>query len=76
MFDTDTFLAQCVDAVGKTQPRLAIKELLEEAVAKRSNCLVFLRNDPRLQPLRADARFDALLTRVGLDDTAVAAYRR
>ena len=33
MFDTDTFLAQCIDAVGETQPRLAIKELLEEAVA-------------------------------------------
>jgi hypothetical protein len=33
MFDTDTFLAQCIDAVGETQPRLAIKELLEDAVA-------------------------------------------
>ena len=29
--------------------------LLDEAVAKRSNCLVFLRVDPRMQPLRAPA---------------------
>jgi DNA-binding winged helix-turn-helix (wHTH) protein/TolB-like protein len=50
--------------------------LLEEAVDKRSNCLIFLRVDPRMQPLRSDPRFDALLARVGLDDTAVASYRR
>jgi predicted metal-dependent enzyme (double-stranded beta helix superfamily) len=33
MFDIDTFLAQCVDACDESQPRLAIKELLDEAVA-------------------------------------------
>jgi predicted metal-dependent enzyme (double-stranded beta helix superfamily) len=37
MFDTDTFLARCVAAVGETQPRLAIKELLEEALADTSS---------------------------------------
>jgi hypothetical protein len=26
--------------------------LLDEAVAKRSNCLIFLRNAPRLEPIR------------------------
>jgi len=50
--------------------------LLEEAVVKRSNCLIFLRNDPRLRVLHDDARFAALLTRVGLDDTALRSYKR
>jgi DNA-binding winged helix-turn-helix (wHTH) protein/TolB-like protein/Tfp pilus assembly protein PilF len=50
--------------------------LLNEAVDKRSNCLMFLRTDPRLQPLREDARYKVLLTRVGLDDIAVASYKR
>lgn len=50
--------------------------LLEEAVAKRSNCLIFLRNDPRMKVLHDDARFSTLLTRVGLDDTALKSYKR
>lgn len=50
--------------------------LLGEAVEKRSNCLIFLRNDPRLEVLRSDPRYDVLLTRVGLDDAALAGYRR
>jgi DNA-binding winged helix-turn-helix (wHTH) protein/TolB-like protein len=49
--------------------------LLEKSYDKRSNCLVFLRGDPRFQPLRDDARyaqrFQALLVRIGLDDGAV-----
>jgi DNA-binding winged helix-turn-helix (wHTH) protein/TolB-like protein len=50
--------------------------LLEEAVAKRSNCLVFLRNDPRMKILHQDPRYSLLLTRIGLDDTALASYKR
>ena len=50
--------------------------LLDEAVAKRSNCLMFLRVDPRLKVLQGDPRYARLLLRVGLDDTAVAAYKR
>jgi DNA-binding winged helix-turn-helix (wHTH) protein/TolB-like protein/tetratricopeptide (TPR) repeat protein len=50
--------------------------LLDEAVAKRSNCLIFLRNDPRLAPLRQHPHFPLLLNRVGLDDVAVASYER
>jgi DNA-binding winged helix-turn-helix (wHTH) protein/TolB-like protein/Tfp pilus assembly protein PilF len=50
--------------------------LLGEAVEKRSNCLIFLRNDPRLEMIRQDPRYDVLLTRVGLDDAALAGYRR
>jgi DNA-binding winged helix-turn-helix (wHTH) protein/TolB-like protein/Tfp pilus assembly protein PilF len=50
--------------------------LLDEAVAKRSNCLIFLRNDPRLEPIRPHPHFPILLNRVGLDDVAVASYKR
>lgn len=50
--------------------------LLDDAVAKRSNCLMFLRVDPRLEKLRQDPRYELLLTRVGLDDAAVASYRK
>jgi len=50
--------------------------LLDDAVAKRSNCLIFLRNDPRLEPIRRHPHYSVLLNRVGLDDVAVASYRR
>ncbi len=50
--------------------------LLGDAVEKRSNCLVFLRNDPRWAPIKQDPRFAVLLRRVGLDDTSLATYRR
>ncbi|GFE80305.1 hypothetical protein GCM10011487_23050 [Steroidobacter agaridevorans] len=50
--------------------------LLDDAVAKRSNCLIFLRNDPRLAPIRQQAHYRVLLNRVGLDDAAVASYKR
>jgi DNA-binding winged helix-turn-helix (wHTH) protein/TolB-like protein/Tfp pilus assembly protein PilF len=50
--------------------------LLDEAVAKRSNCLIFLRNDPRLEPIRQDPHYPVLLSRVGLDDVALASYKR
>ena len=33
MFDTDTFVARCIDAVHESEPRLAIRDVLEEAVA-------------------------------------------
>jgi DNA-binding winged helix-turn-helix (wHTH) protein/TolB-like protein len=49
--------------------------LLEKSYDKRSNCLIFLRGDPRFQPLRENPRyrerFQALLLRIGLDDEAV-----
>jgi len=51
-------------------------DLLDDAVEYRSNCLIFLRSDPRLEPIRDDPRYDTLLTRVGLDDTALAGYHR
>ena len=50
--------------------------LLDESVAKRSNCVMFLRNDPRLEPIRQHPHYAVLLNRVGLDDVAVASYPR
>lgn len=54
--------------------------LLYEAVDKRSNCLIFLRSDPRMKALRDDPRhagsYGKLLALVGLDDEAVKTYRR
>jgi DNA-binding winged helix-turn-helix (wHTH) protein/TolB-like protein/Tfp pilus assembly protein PilF len=50
--------------------------LLGEALEKRSNCMIFLRNDPRWAPIRSDPRFVVLLRRVGLDDTSMASYKR
>jgi DNA-binding winged helix-turn-helix (wHTH) protein/TolB-like protein/Tfp pilus assembly protein PilF len=51
-------------------------ELMNDAVEFRSNCLMFTRNDPRLAPLRGDARFEQLLLTVGLDDATMATYKR
>lgn len=33
MFDTEAFVAQCVEAVGEPEPRLAIRSVLERAMA-------------------------------------------
>jgi DNA-binding winged helix-turn-helix (wHTH) protein/TolB-like protein/Tfp pilus assembly protein PilF len=55
-------------------------ELLHESVAARSNCLMFLRSDPRMKVLRDDPRYAdryaQLLALVGLDDKSLASYRR
>jgi hypothetical protein len=45
---------------------------LEQAYESRSEALVWLKVDPRLDSLRADARFMDLLERVGL--TTAGAY--
>ena len=60
-------------SIGDTERALT---LLDDAVAVRSNCLMFLRNDPRLEPIRRDPHYQVLLNRVGLDDLAVASYKR
>ncbi|MEP1743903.1 MAG: winged helix-turn-helix domain-containing protein [Kangiellaceae bacterium] len=51
-------------------------DLLNQAVKYRSNCLVFTKNDPRLRPLHELSKFDALLTRIGLDGPSVSRYKR
>jgi DNA-binding winged helix-turn-helix (wHTH) protein/TolB-like protein len=60
-------------SIGENQHAM---DLLDEAVEIRSNCLMFLRNDPRLEPLRQLPHFQVLLRRVGLDDVAVASYKK
>lgn len=60
-------------SLGDTERALA---LLDEAVEKRSNCLMFLRMDPRLEPIRQHPHYAVLLRRVGLDDVALASYPR
>jgi len=51
-------------------------EHLNKAITYRSNCLIFTRNDPRLESLRKDSRYFAVLTRIGLDDQSVSRYSR
>ena len=67
-------------SLGDEASRTRAVELLFEAVEKRSNCLIFLRVDPRLSVLRDDPRhaerFQELLTLVGLEESAVKSYRR
>ncbi len=67
-------------SLGDDASKLKALELLDQAIGFRSNCLIFLRNDPRMRILRDDprhaARFGELLVRVGLDDAAVRAYRK
>jgi tetratricopeptide (TPR) repeat protein len=60
-------------SIGENQHAM---DLLDKAVEVRSNCLMFLRHDPRLEPLRQLPHFQVLLNRVGLDDVAVASYKR
>jgi DNA-binding winged helix-turn-helix (wHTH) protein/TolB-like protein/tetratricopeptide (TPR) repeat protein len=53
--------------------------LLQQAYEKRSNCLVFLRVDPRLEPIRKEPyrqQYLDLLALVGLDDRNWKAYPR
>jgi DNA-binding winged helix-turn-helix (wHTH) protein/TolB-like protein len=60
-------------SIGDTERAVS---LLDDAVAKRSNCLIFLRNDPRLEPIRRHPHYQVLLNRVGLDDVSMASYKR
>ncbi|MCW5572698.1 MAG: winged helix-turn-helix domain-containing protein [Steroidobacteraceae bacterium] len=66
--------------LGDEANRAKAVELLYEAVDKRSNCLIFLRSDPRMRALRDDPRhadsYAKLLVLVGLDDEAVKSYRK
>jgi DNA-binding winged helix-turn-helix (wHTH) protein/tetratricopeptide (TPR) repeat protein len=63
-------------SIGEADTAMA---LLEQSIDKRSNCLVFLRVDPRLEPIRKPPyreQYLDLLARVGLDDAKWKAYPR
>lgn len=51
-------------------------DLLNEAVSYRSNCLLFARNDPRINTLKSDPRYKKLLKTIGLDDDSIRQYPR
>ncbi len=51
-------------------------EQLDRAVEYRSNCLMFTRQDPRLEAIRDDPRYSELLDTVGLDDLSIGGYSR
>jgi TolB-like protein/tetratricopeptide (TPR) repeat protein len=51
-------------------------DLLDHSVDYRSNCLMFTRQDPRLEPIRDDPRYTTLLNTVRLDDLSVGKYSR
>jgi len=67
-------------SLGDEASKAKAVELLHEAVDKRSNCLIFLRSDPRMRALREDpqyaGRFEELLTIVGLDEAAMRSYKK
>jgi DNA-binding winged helix-turn-helix (wHTH) protein/TolB-like protein/tetratricopeptide (TPR) repeat protein len=46
-------------------------ELLDEAVAYQSNCLIFTKNDSRLNSLKSDPRYKALLRTIKLDEKSM-----
>jgi tRNA A-37 threonylcarbamoyl transferase component Bud32/tetratricopeptide (TPR) repeat protein len=56
--DADVDAAAVLVALGDATPALT---LLEQAIQQRSARTLFLRHDPRFDPLRADARFTRLL---------------
>jgi TolB-like protein/DNA-binding winged helix-turn-helix (wHTH) protein/Tfp pilus assembly protein PilF len=61
-------LALVHGALGETQASL---DWLERAYASRSNALADLKVDPRLDPLRSEPRFQALVRRVGIPSPAI-----
>lgn len=47
---------------------------LNKAIDYRSNCLIFTRNDPRLDNYKTDDRYEAILQQVGLDNHSIQQY--
>jgi tetratricopeptide (TPR) repeat protein len=66
--------AQHVSAMDSALITLALRrfeeafEWMEKAVSEKSGWLVYLKTDPRLDPLRGGARFDRVLQAIGLAD--------
>jgi predicted metal-dependent enzyme (double-stranded beta helix superfamily) len=45
MFDTDTFIARCLEAARETEPLLAVRDVLQEAIADRASLIAALPPD-------------------------------
>lgn len=45
--------------------------LLNQAVDFQSNCLIFTKNDPRLNSIKDDLRYKTLVKKLGLDDESI-----
>lgn len=57
-------------AMGRRDQTIAV---LQQAIANRSNAITCIKVDPMYDPLRSDPRFQDVLRRAGLADTAVTA---
>ncbi|PYT95567.1 MAG: hypothetical protein DMG38_26775 [Acidobacteria bacterium] len=66
--NTKAYVSSCQVALvylGLRQNDRAMKHL-EHAFQEHSTLLVYLKMDPRFDPLRSDSRFQDLLRRIGL----------
>ena len=64
---SDAFLARLIAYNGSTQ-REKVMSLLEECYNERSPALTNIKVDPRYDNLRKDQRFQALLSRMNLNN--------
>jgi TolB-like protein/DNA-binding winged helix-turn-helix (wHTH) protein len=64
-FGIDTKIAMIYGALGENDLAMAH---LEEAYEKRDSYLLWLKVDPRLDPLRSDGRFSNLVRRIGFPE--------
>jgi len=64
---SETCMAVALVGLGRIDDAF---ESLRLAVERKSAWLVYLLGEPRLDPLRADARFSAILERINLRDDA------
>src|SRR2546429_9114286 len=71
MFDVDTFVADCQTALTDTQPVLAIKEILDRAVAEPDTVAAALRSEAGVAVLHRspDLTVLSVVVRAGLPPT-------
>jgi predicted metal-dependent enzyme (double-stranded beta helix superfamily) len=77
LFDVDTFVADCKVRLAETQPLLAIKEILERAVAEPDSVAAALRAKPGVEVLHRSPELTVLSVLVpgGLPSTPAHDHR-